>query len=154
LTATAVADQEDILPAVEAFPHQKFPDQRFIDRGDASKIEGLQGLDYGEPGILDPSFGGPTFPVQQFPFADSQVCLPDRQVWRAHDAYHRAFREAMTRFSPATRSLELLAVAIKIASVLTLPEWPQDLFSTWSCFTCNLDWGASRIVFFGSNSYN
>ena len=72
LSRAAVAHQQDIFMSVHVFAGHQLSNQGLVNGGLNGEVEGIEGLDHGEPGSFDPSFGGPAFPVDQLPFRQSQ----------------------------------------------------------------------------------
>ena len=54
LAGAAVADGDDVLPALDVFTACQFHHQGLVQRRDGWEVEGVQALDRGEPGGADP----------------------------------------------------------------------------------------------------
>ena len=56
LAGAAVADGDDVLPALDVFRACQFHHQGLVQRRDGWEVEGVQALDRGESGGADPPF--------------------------------------------------------------------------------------------------
>lgn len=72
LASTAVADQQDILPAIEVVSFRQFQDEWFIDCRLGREVERFECLLSRELGCLETSFRGFAFPLDQLQFAELQ----------------------------------------------------------------------------------
>ncbi len=69
LARAGVAHQQDVLPRFEVFAAHQLPHQPFVERGLGGEVKAVQGLAHRELRRLQPTFGGPLFPVEEFAFS-------------------------------------------------------------------------------------
>jgi hypothetical protein len=69
LPGPGVPDEEHVLPAVDELPPGH---EHLVHRGTGGEVEGLQGLERGEPGGLEPAFCGSALALQQLQLGDLQ----------------------------------------------------------------------------------
>ena len=75
LAGAAVADGDDVLPALDVFAAGQLHHQVFVHRGDGRKVEGVQALDGGEVGGPDPALHHALVAVDECPFGQAQQVL-------------------------------------------------------------------------------
>ena len=79
LAGAAVADGDDILPALYVFAPGQFHHQRLVHRRDGRKVEGVEGVDGGEAGGPDPPLHHALVAVDEFQFGQ-----PEQVPWVVH----------------------------------------------------------------------
>ena len=75
LAGAAVADGDDVLPALDVFTPGQFHHQRLVYRGDGREVEGVQTLHRGESGGADPPLHHALVAVNEFPLGEAQQVL-------------------------------------------------------------------------------
>ena len=72
LAGAAVAEGDDVLPALYVLTAYQFHHQGLVHRGDGRKVEGVQGLDGGEAGRADPALHHALVAVDELQFRQTQ----------------------------------------------------------------------------------
>ena len=75
LAGAAVADGDDILPALDVFAPGQFHHQGLVHRGDGGKVEGVQAFDGREPGRPDPPLHHALVAVDEFQLGQPEQVL-------------------------------------------------------------------------------
>ena len=75
LAGAAVADGDDVLPALDVLAAGQFQHQLLVHRGDGGEVEGVQTFDRGEPGGLDPPLHHALVPVDELQFCQAEQVL-------------------------------------------------------------------------------
>ena len=71
----AVADGDDILPALDVFTPGQFHHQRLVQRGDGREVKGVQAFDGRESGGADPPLHHALVAVDEFQLREAQQVL-------------------------------------------------------------------------------
>ena len=72
LAGAAVADSDDILPALDVFAAGQFCHQDLVHRGDGQEVEGVQTLDGGESRRSDPALHHALVALDEFQFGQPE----------------------------------------------------------------------------------
>ena len=75
LAGAAVADGDDVLPALDIFTACQFHHQGFVKRGDDREVEGVQGFHGRESGGTDPPLHHALMAVDEFQLGQPQQVL-------------------------------------------------------------------------------
>ena len=75
LAGAAVADGDDVLPALDVFTACQFHHQRLVQRRDGREVEGVQALDRGESGGADPPLHHALVAVDELQFREPEQVL-------------------------------------------------------------------------------
>lgn len=75
LTGAGIAHEQDVLVLVKIFAAHKLGDQGPVDGRLGGEVEGVEGLEDGEPGGTDTALGGALFPFEAFALAQTRQKL-------------------------------------------------------------------------------
>ena len=77
----AVPDDQHILVAIRLLAHHQFPNELLVDRRLSGEVEGIQGLEDREAGVLDSAFRRSFLPIQGLPFHQTQQEAGTTMFW-------------------------------------------------------------------------
>ena len=107
LAGAAVADGDDVLPALDVFTACQFHHQGLVQRRDCREIEGVQTLHRGEPGGADPQLHHALVAVDELKLGEAQ------QVLGMIHTLGGALRGHLTVFPEKAGQLQLLQVVFQ-----------------------------------------